>query len=121
MDKKRGRREIPNWAQRQRYEDLAWIAENFHILYPEARAQFQTRGRGAIVVDTTSQPLPGAGHPFTYYNVEQVEQTGDQDARKMVAEYNPANEMVIMLLKRFNRLSIYRIQEMVIPPPVAQN
>lgn len=117
MSGKRRRRNVPNWAGRQRQNDLAWIQENFFVIFPHAQAQFSKQGRGAIVVDTTVQPLPGAGHPLFYFSLMQVQQMGDLDALRMVREYTPNTEVVIVLLKHRGMVSTYRIQEMQIPPP----
>ena len=107
MNNKR-RRKIPAWARQERCSDMAWIAENVHVFWPAAQQQYQALGRGAIVVDTTLRPT-GAGHPFTYYNQEQINQTEDEDAQRMVREYDPETEMVIVLLKPQDRVSVYRM------------
>jgi len=86
---------------------MAWVRENFHVFWPVAQQQYQEKGRGAIVVDTTIRPT-GAGHPFTYYTQEQVNETHDEDAQRMVREYDPKVEMVIVMLKPKNRVSVYR-------------
>jgi hypothetical protein len=57
-----------------------------------ASVAFENSGRGAIVVDTTSQAMPGAGHPFGYFSQEQIEELGDEDTSRMVTEYEPAQE-----------------------------
>ena len=49
----------------------------------------EDEGRGAIVVDTTIQSVPGAGNPFGYFTQEQVEEQDDADITRMVAEYAP--------------------------------
>jgi hypothetical protein len=87
---------------------MAWIVENMHVFWPAAQQQYQEHGRGAIVVDTMSRPT-GAGHPFTYYPQAQVNETDDVDAQRMVREYDPQNEVVIMLLKPHDRVSVYRV------------
>jgi len=38
-----------------------------------------------------------------------VEQQDDEDAQRMVREYNPTWEMVTVLLKPHDRVSIYRV------------
>ena len=107
MHTRRGQR-IPAWARQERWSDMAWIAENMHVFWPAAQQQYQTLGRGAIVVDTTLRPT-GAGHPFTYYSQEQINQTDDADAQRMVREYDPETELVIVLLKPQDRVSVYRM------------
>jgi hypothetical protein len=79
------------------------------IFWPAAQQQYRALGRGAIVVDTTVRPT-GAGHPFAYYPQTHINETGDEDARRMVREYDPAAEMVVVLLKPKDRVSVYRMR-----------
>ena len=101
---------IPAWAHLERRHDLAWIDENVEIFWVAATAAFAESGRGAIVVDTTTQPTPDAGHPFGYLSREQLEQDGDKDTKRMLSEYNPSRELVLLLLKPEYRTSTYRIR-----------
>ena len=101
--------DIPEWARQERRADMGWIGENSHVFWPTARQAFQESGRGVIIVDTTQQPIPGAGHPFGYFVQEQIEEHGDEDTRRMVQEYNPKKEFVVMLLKPEDRTSTYRV------------
>lgn len=116
----RRRRNIPNWAERQRQADLAWIAENLFVLWPAAQSQFKIFGRGAVVVDTTVLPVKGAGHPIAYFPEAMVIELGSEDERRLVAQYNPEAELVVILLKPGGRVSGYRLQQ-VTPPSVDQN
>ncbi len=100
----------PSWARTERLADMVWITDNLHILWPAAFHEFRAQGRGVIVVDTTSRPRPDAGHPFGYYGVQHVAKSGNADALRMANEYEPTTEVVIMLLKRENRASTYRVQ-----------
>lgn len=101
---------IPEWAQRERQADLAWIAENLDVFWTAATTAFDEAGRGAIVVDTTVQPIPDVGHPFGYFSQEQVEQQANEDTTRMVTEYDPEHEFVVVLLKRDDRISTYRVR-----------
>ena len=65
------------------------------------------QGRGAIVVDTTIRPT-GAGNPFTYLAQAEVNKTQDHEAQRIVQEYDPHTEMVIVLFKQEGRISVYR-------------
>lgn len=106
----KGRPKIPEWAKKERLSDQLWIQDNFHVLWPAAKTAFNDFGRGAIVVDTTSQPIPGAGHPFGYFSREQLEEHDDEDTKRLVREYNPKKEFVVMLIKNDDRTSTYRIR-----------
>ncbi len=100
---------LPDWARRDREDDKAWIHENLHVFWPLGRELFREHGRGAFVVDTTFQPRPDAGHPFSYFPKEQLDKD-DTDVMRMVREYKPAAEFVIVLLKQQERQSSYRVR-----------
>ena len=102
------RRKIPGWARKERIGDLGWIAENLHIFWPAAEDSFKELGRGAIVVDITSRPT-GEGNPFGYLSQEMLEEEDDEDIQRMVREYDPEREFVVVLLKSENRTSTYRV------------
>ncbi len=60
-------------------------------------------------MDTTSRPT-GEGNPFGYFVQEIVEQEDDEDIKRMVREYNPNEELVIVLIKSQDRTSTYRVR-----------
>ena len=103
------RRHLPAWAERERLGDLAWIGENLQVFWPAAQKAHEDLGRGAIVVDTTSRPT-GEGNPFAYLTQDVAGRTGDGDLQRMVGEYDPQEELVISLLKAYNRVSTYRVR-----------
>jgi len=88
---------------------MEWIGENLHIFWPVATAVFAKQGRGAIVVDTTSRPT-GEGHPFGYLPQAEIEQRDDEDIKRMVQEYDPQQEFVVVMLKPNDHISTYRVQ-----------
>jgi hypothetical protein len=88
---------------------MAWIGENFEAFWSAAQQQYREEGPGAIVVDTTVQGANG-GHPFSYYSQDQLAELGDPDTQRMVREYNPKMDIVVVLLKPKNRLSVYRFR-----------
>jgi len=55
---------IPDWTQQERQADFGWIAENLDVSWTVATTALEDAGRGAIVVDITPEPVPGAGNPF---------------------------------------------------------
>lgn len=103
-------RHIPEWAARERQSDLAWIRDNLHVFTPVAEKAFKQHGRGALVVDTTVQPITGGGHPFGYFPQEQVESYDDEDIKRLVREYNPHTELVVVMLKEEGKMSSYRVR-----------
>lgn len=102
-------RDIPDWAEKDRERDLAWIGENVHIFWPAAQLGYESVGRGAIVVDTTTRPT-GEGHPFGYLDQEAIEQGGDEDTQYLVRAYEPREEFITTLLKPQERMSSYRLK-----------
>ena len=99
---------IPGWAERERSSDLLWIMANLHVLWPAAQNAYASAGRGALVVDLTT--LLGTGHPFLYSPKADIAEHADADALRMVNQYNPQRELVIVLLKSEERASTYRVQ-----------
>jgi len=87
---------------------MNWIRENLHVFLPSATVAFAEFGRGAIVVDTTSRPT-GEGHPFGYFPQEMIEEGDDEDIKRMVKEYDPEKDIVIVMLKENDKMSTYRI------------
>jgi hypothetical protein len=75
MTAEREEPDIPEWAREERQSDLKWIAENLPSFWPAAQAQFAARGRGVVVIDTTQQPDPNAGHPMYYLPRELAEES----------------------------------------------
>lgn len=102
--------ERPDWARRERAADLKWIRENLHVFVPAAKASFKEQGRGAIVIDTTQQPVEGVGNPFAYYPQAVIERKDDEDVKRIVRDYDPQEELVLVLLKAEERMSIYCVQ-----------
>jgi hypothetical protein len=104
--------EIPNspdQAHQERQIDLDHIGEKLDQFRATAMSAFVASGRGAIFVDTTFEPSPGAGHPFAYLAQEQVDEIGHEDTKRMVTDYDPVQELVVVLLKPGDRISTYRI------------
>ena len=101
---------IPDWAQRERESDLDWIVENLNVFRTASSLSFAEAGRGAIVVDTTILPAPGLGYPCGYFSQKQVEKAANDDTKRMVEEYDPSQEFVLVLLKSGDRTSTYRVR-----------
>ncbi len=63
----------------------------------------------AIIVDATSRPT-GEGHPFGYFPQSFIEQYEYDDIKRMVRDYDPDNELVVVMLKPEDHISTYRVQ-----------
>ena len=100
---------IPDWALRERQYDMEWIKENLYIFWPAATGAYVGLGRGAIIVDTTSRPT-GGGHPFGYFPQSFIDDYEYDDIKRMVREYDPDNELVVVMLKPGDHISTYRVQ-----------
>jgi hypothetical protein len=112
-------RNKPNSADREHPKESAWIIEDLDVFWLFASRAFEETGRGAIVVDTNVQPTPGAGHPVGYFSQERIEDnalttTKDERIRRMVAEYHPTEEYVLVLLRPGDNASAFRVG--IIPP-----
>jgi hypothetical protein len=113
------RANLPDWANQEREQDFAWINENLPIFEIASKVAFDGSGRGALVVDTRQQPILGLGHPFGYVAQEHIEEYADDDTRRMVKQYDPEVEFVIVLLKAKGRSSTYRVSPQ--QPPSAND
>jgi hypothetical protein len=45
------------------------------------------------------QPTPDVGHPMYYVPNDLAQETDDEDTKRMLGEYDPAREFVVLLLK----------------------
>ena len=107
----RENRKVPEWARRERQGDFGWISENMVAFrFVAALTAYAESGRGAVVVDTTSQPIAGGGHPYTYFPQEEIEESGDEDTKRLVRQYDPSTDFVVMLLKPHDRTSSYQLR-----------
>ena len=105
---------MPEWARRERLEDLAWIQENIPQFWEAAQQGYEIAGRGSIAVDTTMQPDPDKGNPMYYFALDEVLLLPfvTADEIRMVTQYDPTWEFVAMLLKQEGqeeRVSSYRV------------
>ena len=102
----------PDWAEQDRQKDMAFIQENADIFQLASANAFFDAGRGAVVVETTIMDKD-EWHPIAYYSEKAVELDFDEDTQRMVREYEPMEEFVIVLLKPKERTSTYRIRTIV--------
>ena len=100
--------QLPRWAEQERLRDLAWLGQELPALWTVAQAGYTALGRGAVVIDTT-QTFDDAGHPLAYLPQADIVALGAAEAGRMVASYEPAWQLVALLLKSDNRVSTYRL------------
>lgn len=104
------KRNIPDWARQEREADLRWVQGQTDVFFSIAITSYKSSSRrGALVVDTTVQ-MPGLGHPFSYVIQELLAELNDSDINRMVREYEPKHEFVIVLWKTDDRTSTYRVR-----------
>lgn len=100
---------IPDWAERERWADLAWIADNLPAFHSAASIAYEVLGRGAVVIETTCHTQDG-GHPAAYLTEEQIARYEDVAIDRLVTGYTPEEELVVILLKEAQRTSAYRVR-----------
>jgi|CXWK01.1.fsa_nt_gi hypothetical protein len=100
---------IPDWVQRERWADLAWIADNLPAFNSAASIAYEALGRGAVVVETTYLAQDG-GHPAAYLTQDQIARYEDVEINRLIAGYAPEEELVVVLLKEAQRTSAYRVR-----------
>ena len=103
------RNNLPVWAERERWNDLAWIAANLPNFWSAAILAYQDLGRGAIVVETNFR-VPQGGHPIAYLTEDQIARYEDEGINRLVKGYTPEEELVVILLKEQQRTSAYRLR-----------
>jgi hypothetical protein len=117
---------IPDWAVRERWADLAWIAAHLPNFHSAANIAYETLGRGAVVVDatvvettvveTTCHTHDGS-HPAAYLTQEQIARYEDAAIDRLIAGYTPEEELVVILLKEARRTSAYRLRARFLEDP----
>lgn len=100
---------LPAWAERERWRDLAWIVANLPSFWSAALLAYQELGRGAIVVETTFMTQLG-DHPAVYLTEEQIARYEDEEINRLLTGYTPEEELVVILLKESGRTSSYRLR-----------
>lgn len=93
----------------ERGADLAWIQENFSLFWPMATSGFKNHGRGAIVMNTASTPIAGRGNPVDYFSQADLATAKIEKLEQMLREYDPEQELVVVLLKSPQHIKAYRV------------
>jgi hypothetical protein len=103
------KKDMPEWVHQERETDLAWVRGNSGLFFFLATTSFDEYGRGALVVDTTGQTSEQS-YPSGYVTQELLAKLNDDDINRMVGEYEPDHEFVIVLWKTGERTSTYRVR-----------
>jgi hypothetical protein len=93
----------------ERQRDLAWIGEHVAFFWETAVMGSRLIGRGAIVVDVEAQPM-GNDNLLSYFPQADLERFEDDDMMRLVQQYQPDSEFVLVLLKPEARTSSYRVR-----------
>lgn len=101
--------DLPDWAVRERWTDLAWISDNLPAVTSAARIAYDALGRGAVVIDT-AYLTAGGSHPAAYFTEGEILRYDDADINRLVGAYVPNEELVLVLLKASRRTSAYRVR-----------
>ena len=94
--------------------EFVWLKENRNAFFLYVRDQFAEQGRGALVIDTTAEPL-GEETPFYYASQDKIAEQDDEVSRRLatfVGEYEPEVEFVAVFIRSGIELefSMYQIR-----------
>jgi len=83
--------------------EIAWLREHRFAFFSIARDRHAEQGRGALVIDASTEPL-GENTPFYYAPQAQIESQGQADEvsqrlTSLVSEYNPSKELVAVFIR----------------------
>ena len=88
-------------SEAEKARELAWIREHLPAFWVTAYGGHRGQGRGAIVIDTTIEPL-GEDTPFYYVPQTRFEAQEDEVSRglaKLVEEYRPESQFVAAFIR----------------------
>ena len=99
--------ELTDWNEKARAADLAWIDENLQVLNDMATTEYNEKGRGVIFVNTTEKEE--LSHQHWYLPQAVVEELEDNELKQRVREYDPIQELILVLEKTGGHYSIFQI------------
>ncbi len=85
--------------------DSDWIEDNSALFWSTATVACEQIGPGAIVVDL-SKPSKSGGYQFRYTTQGEIE-LKDKDLDRLLREYNPHREFVVVLFKSNDKYRIH--------------
>jgi hypothetical protein len=98
----------PDQKSQEHQQDRNWIDENRALLWLAATVAFEEIGYGFLVVDLTKKK-EDHGHPFAYYSEDELEPEQDEDGNllRLLKEYDPDREFIVMLWKGEGHRDVY--------------
>ena len=93
-------------TQNQREIDLKFIGENLYVLRSRTQEFFSEQGRGALIIDHS---LSGKPDPAAHYVPAPNLPEGNKDTRRMVQNYLPGAQFIIVLIKPGQLETSYQI------------
>lgn len=84
---------------------MEWVEENRSLFWLVATVAWEQTGPGAIIVDL-SKPSNDGGYLFRYMTQGEIE-LRDNHLDRLLREYNPHREFVVVLLKTNDQIRIH--------------
>ena len=81
--------------------ELTWIRDNLVAFWSTAYAGYYDEGRGAVVIDTTAEPL-GEDTPFYYVQQSRFAEQEEDVSRQLadlVADYDPRQQFIAVFIR----------------------
>ncbi len=90
--------------------DLTWLEKHLATrFWPAARVGYELTGRGAVVIDTSSEKVAGEDGLFGYFSQAIIDRDAGEVAQRLTEAYNPYTQFVAIFLKPENREHCYRL------------
>ncbi|KAA3642030.1 MAG: hypothetical protein DWQ07_25890 [Chloroflexi bacterium] len=101
--------ELSDWREHERQAELDWIDQNQDALVEIALVELDEQGRGLVLVKT-NEYTESLGHPMSFLPQSVVEELEVEEPIQHVREYDPQQEIVVMLAKSNGIERTYKIQ-----------
>jgi hypothetical protein len=90
---------------REHRKESEWVEENRSLFWLVATVAWEQTGPGAIIVDLSKSSNDG-GYLFRYMTQGEIE-LRDNHLDRLLREYNPHREFVVVLLKTNDQIRIH--------------
>lgn len=88
-------------SEAEKTKELAWLKKHLSAFWVTAYEGYREQGRGAVVIDTTTEPL-GEDTPFYYAPQARFEAQEDEVSlglAKLISEYGPESQFVAVFIR----------------------